>query len=267
MINITVNEKNFRFEKGQTLLDVKKAVKSEADVVIINGFQTDNNIEVNDGDSIVLIKKGEIPSRDEMEFLMAARHTPGIHRMLKKSSAAIAGLGGLGSNIAINLARMGVGKLKIIDFDVVEPSNLNRQQYFIHQIGKKKVDALHETLHQINPYLEYDCENVYITEDKVEKIFSDYQVVLEAFDKAENKAMLIGKFMRIFPEKCIIGASGVAGIYDTKTLGVRKLGENAYIVGDMENEARPGRGLMSTRVAVAAGIQSNLAVRYLTGGL
>ena len=267
MINITVNEKNFRFGEGKTLFDVKKAVKPDADVVIINGFQTAVDTEINEGDSIALIKKGEIPSRDEMEFLMAARHTPGIHRVLKKSSAAVAGLGGLGSNIAINLARMGLGRIKIIDFDVVEPSNLNRQQYFINQIGKNKVDALFETLRQINPYLEYERENVYITEDKVEEIFLDYQVVLEAFDKAENKAMLIGKFMRVFPEKCIIGASGVAGIYDTKTLGVRKLGENAYIVGDMENEARPGRGLMSTRVAVAAGIQSNLAVRYLTGGL
>ncbi|WP_273266106.1 sulfur carrier protein ThiS adenylyltransferase ThiF [Flexistipes sinusarabici] len=267
MINITVNEKNLQFEEGKTLLDVKEAVKPDADVIIINGFQTTENTEINKGDSIALIKKGEIPSREEMEFLMAARHTPGIHSVLKKSSAAVAGLGGLGSNIAINLARMGVGRLKIIDFDVVEPSNLNRQQYFIHQIGKNKVDALLETLQQINPYLEYECENIYITEDKVEEIFLDYQVVLEAFDKAENKAMLIGKFMRVFPEKCIIGASGVAGIYDTRSIGIRQLGQNAYIVGDLENEARPGRGLMSTRVAVAAGIQSNLAVRYLTGDL
>lgn len=267
MINVFVNEYELQFKEGITLLGIKDSIKPDADVLIINGFQTGEDLKVKEGDSVALIKKGETPSLNDMESLMAARHTPGIHRVLKASSAAIAGLGGLGSNIAINLARMGVGRIKLIDFDVVEPSNLNRQQYFVQQIGKYKTDALLETLKQINPYLEYESENIFVTEEKVENIFSDYQVILEAFDKAEYKAMLIGKCMRIFPGKCIIGASGIAGIYDAKSLKVTEIGRNTYIVGDMESEAKAGRGLMATRVAVAAGIQSNLAVRYLTGEL
>ena len=84
---------------------------------------------------------------------MASRHTPGVHALLKQACVGIAGVGGLGSAVAVSLARIGVGKLIIADFDVVEPSNLNRQQYFVDQLGYFKVDALTENLRRINPYV------------------------------------------------------------------------------------------------------------------
>lgn len=264
-MEIFVNERKMVVDNGTTLFELKSKIKPDADVVIINGFQTDADINLQEGDRVSLIKKDEIPDESELRYLMMARHTPGVYEKLQKASIAIAGLGGLGSNIAINLARMGVGTIKLIDFDVVEPSNLNRQQYFIYQIGEQKTKALKDTLLNINPYNTYITENLYITAENVKETLQGYDVIIEAFDKAENKAMLINECVKHFPDKCIIGASGVAGVFDTESLKINKIGENIYIVGDMVNDARPGCGLMATRVAVAANIQANLAVRYLLG--
>lgn len=104
-------------------------------VTIINGFQTSDDVTINENDEIFFIKKGKMPSKDEFERLMCARNTPHVFEKVKSAKVAIAGLGGLGSNIAINLARTGVGHLHLIDFDIVEPSNLNRQQYKIKHLG------------------------------------------------------------------------------------------------------------------------------------
>ncbi|UOD34847.1 sulfur carrier protein ThiS adenylyltransferase ThiF [Deferribacteraceae bacterium V6Fe1] len=262
-MKIFLNEKEIDLNKQTTIEELKNSFKPDADVIIYNGHMTNENISLKDGDSVFFIKKGEMPNSEELEYLMAARHTPGVHKKLKKARVAIAGLGGLGSNIAINLARMGIGYIKLIDFDIVEPSNLNRQQYFIDQIGMFKTDAMLDTLKKINPYIHYEAINIYVKKDNVEKLFGDVDVIIEAFDKAENKAMLISAASMLFKDKCIIGASGVAGLYDTSLFKVKKLGEKIYIVGDFENEAKPGQGLMATRVAVAANIQANLAVNYI----
>ncbi|KAA0258932.1 sulfur carrier protein ThiS adenylyltransferase ThiF [Deferribacter autotrophicus] len=263
MMTIFVNEKPTKVVENTTLFQLRDKIKPDADIVILNGHIMNKDVPLNNNDNVVLIKRGEIPSFDELEALMIARHTPGVHKKLKKGRVAIAGLGGLGSNIATSLARMGVGFLRLIDFDVVEPSNLNRQYYFIDQIGKKKTDALLETLKRINPYITYDPVDCFVDENNIKELFHDVDVIIEAFDKAETKALLIKKCMQLFPDKLIIGASGVAGIYDTSLLKIERLGKNVYVVGDFVNEAKPGEGLMATRVAVAANMQANLAVRYL----
>lgn len=262
-MKIFINEREIDIKDKMTILELKNTFKPNADIVIYNGHITNEDFTLKDGDSVFFIKKGEMPDSKELEYLMAARHTPGVHKKLKKARVGIAGLGGLGSNIAISLSRMGVGHIKLIDFDVVEPSNLNRQQYFVDQIGMFKTDALLETLKRINPYIEYEAINIYIQPDNIKKLFKDVDVIIEAFDKAENKAMLISTASKLFKDKCIIGASGVAGLYDTSLLTVKKLGKNIYIVGDFTNEAKPGQGLMATRVSVAANIQANLAVNYI----
>ena len=267
MNKIFVNEREVFVEENLTLFDIRDDFMSEADVVIYNGHLMSSNISLKENDEIYLIKKGEIPKKEELEYLMMSRHTPGVYKKLKGAKVAIAGLGGLGSNIAISLARMGVGYLKLIDFDVVEPSNLNRQQYFINQIGKLKTMALVETLNMVNPYLTYEPVNIYVTKENIKELFFDVDIIIEAFDKAENKAILITNCLKHFPDKCIIGASGVAGLYKTELINIKKVGRNCYIVGDFENEAKPNQGLMATRVAVAANIQAHLAVRYIMGDL
>lgn len=260
---VKINENFVEVEMGVTVNLLKERLYPNADVVVYNGHIVNGDLVVNDGDIVVFIKKGEIPSENELETLMVARHTPGVHEKLKKGKIAIAGLGGLGSNIAVSLARMGVGYLKLIDYDVVEPSNLNRQQYFTHQIGMLKTDALKENLLRINPYLHYKFLNEFITENNIEEIFKDVDIVIEAFDKAEYKSMLVRFVSKNFPDKKIIAASGIAGLKDPFTMKVTKLSKNVYVVGDLVNEAKPGQGLMATRVAVAANIQANLAVNII----
>ncbi len=138
---------------GLTLGAVADLYKAGADVLILNGFPAPADTALSDGDELFLIRRGEVPTEEELEYLMAARHTPGVHARLKRAVVGIAGVGGLGSSVAVALARVGVGRLMIADFDVVEPSNLNRQQYFIDQIGSYKVEALASNLRRINPYV------------------------------------------------------------------------------------------------------------------
>ena len=146
-------------------------------VWIADGFQTNENIALSEDSSVFFIEKGAIPPKDELEAMMAARHTPKVHEKLKKSRVAVAGLGGLGSNIAVMLARVGVGTIHLIDFDVVEPSNLNRQQYFISHLGMKKTEALKQLLSQINPYINVITDDCRVTAENCGELFKDDEIV------------------------------------------------------------------------------------------
>ena len=149
-MNIYVNEHATEAPLGTTLFGLRDQMKPDADVVVLNGAPASADQPLQDGDAVVFIRRGEVPNAEELEALMAARHTPGVHEAVKRSSVGIAGLGGLGSAIAIAIARIGVGRLVLADFDVVEPSNLNRQQYFVDQIGQLKTDALRDNLARIH---------------------------------------------------------------------------------------------------------------------
>jgi sulfur carrier protein ThiS adenylyltransferase len=199
-IRIKINEKETSVPSNTTLFHLKNQFKFNADVIIYNGFPVNSDRPLKEGDEMVFIKKGETPSPEEFESLMMARHTPGIHQKIKKSVVGIAGLGGLGSAIAIALARIGVGGLILVDFDVVEPSNLNRQQYFVHQIGMPKVEALQKNIATINPYVKIQIYQEKLDRDNVERIFKEAEVVVEAFDRAEEKAMLINVVSERMPD-------------------------------------------------------------------
>ena len=262
---IKINEKETSVPSGTTLFHLKNQFKPDADVVIYNGFPATSDRPLKEGDEIVFIKKGEIPPPEEFECLMMARHTPGIHHKIKKSVVGIAGLGGLGSAIAIALARIGVGRLILVDFDVVEPSNLNRQQYFIHQIGMPKVEALKENLSKINPYVLVQICNEKLDRKNVEKIFKEAEVVVEAFDRADEKAMLINTVSEKMPDKYIVAASGVAGYGENNEIKTVRFSSKIFIVGDHKTAAQPGVGLMAPRVGIAAHHQANAVLRILLG--
>ncbi len=261
-IRITLNEHPIVIRPGMKLFEVASVHKPEADLLILNGFPVRQDCQLHEGDVVMLIKRGEIPSREDLEALMAARHTPGVHDVLKRSCVGIAGLGGLGSNIAVSLARVGVGKLILVDFDVVEPSNLNRQQYFIDQIGKLKTDALREILQKINPFLDYVAIQAKITEKNIAELFGSVDVIVEAFDAAETKAMFIENVHIQLPETPIVCGSGMAGYGDNASLHTRQIG-HLYICGDEKTEARPGQGLMAPRVGVVANMQANQVMEIL----
>lgn len=264
-MKVKVNEKETSVPSNITLLELKDRLKPGAEVIIYNGFPVDSDRSLKEGDEIVLIKKGQVPFPEEFESLMVARHTPGIHQKIKKSVVGIAGLGGLGSVVAIALARVGVGKLILVDFDVVEPSNLNRQQYFVHQIGMPKVEALEKNIADINPYVKTEIYRERLDRDNVERIFKEAQVVVEAFDQAEEKAMLINVVTEKMPDKYIVAASGVAGHGDNNEIKTTRFSSRIFIAGDQKTAAQPGVGLMAPRVGIVAHHQANTVLRILLG--
>ena len=191
-----------------------------------------------------------------------AHRDPAVLGVLRKSSVGIAGAGGLGSNVAIALARAGVGRLVIADFDKVEPSNLNRQQYFLDQVGERKVEALRENLLAINPYSLYEIHDVRVTRRNAAAIFGRVDVLVEAFDKAEAKEMLIEASLSKFPGRPIVAASGLAGYGGNRKVHTRRLG-NLYICGDESSQCPKGISPMAPRVALVAAMQANLVVELL----
>ena len=264
-MNIRINEISTEIENGLTLGTVAERYKAGADVLILNGFPAPAETALNDGDEVFLIRRGEVPTADELEALMAARHTPGVHARLKSATVGIAGVGGLGSSVAVALARVGVGRLVIADFDVVEPSNLNRQQYFIDQIGRYKVDALVENLRRINPYVSVEAHCTLLTPENIPRLFSECQVVVEAFDRADMKAMLVNRVLEAMPQSTVVAASGLAGYGLNNSILTRQISKRLYLVGDRVSEAAPGSGLMAPRVGIAASHQANQVIRIILG--
>lgn len=207
-------------------------------------------------------KSGQ-PSREEIDQALVRRHTREVQEKLSKASVAVAGLGGLGSNIAVCLARIGVGHLHLVDFDRVDLTNLNRQQYFTDQIGRYKTEALMETLERINPYLDIRVHCLRVTRENVRALFQKEDYICEAFDVPEQKAMLVQAVLEEFPEKYLVAASGMAGYGDSNEIHTRKITSHFYLCGDEKTEAEEGRGLMAPRVALCAAHQANLVTRLI----
>jgi len=255
-VRIRLNEKEIDVAGNINILDLKEKYKSSADLIIYNGAILSETqakkTEPNAGDTIVLIKKGEIPDRGELESLLMARHTPGVYEKVKRAIVGIAGIGGLGSHVAIALARIGVGKLLIADFDVVKPSNLNRQAFSIEQIGQIKVEALRENIRKINPYVKVETHQIRLTEKNTPQIFKEVDILIEAFDAPEEKVMLVNSFSKRYPEKSIVMASGLAGYAPSNWIKTRKIAKSLFVVGDMMTAAGIGCGLMAPRVGIAA---------------
>ncbi|MCL2828176.1 MAG: sulfur carrier protein ThiS adenylyltransferase ThiF [Oscillospiraceae bacterium] len=240
------------------------ALRTADEVVILNGFQLAEDRPLCAGDQVVRIRKGIMPGKDELEAMMSARHTPGVHSQMKAGRVAIAGLGGLGSHIAVMLTRMGVGALLLVDFDVVEPSNLNRQHYTLSHLATPKTEALKSQLVEINPFIEIQTQAIKITAENAREVFAGYPIVVEAFDSPTSKADLINALLPTGDTK-IVAASGLAGFDSANNIRTRRRFSNLYLVGDLESEAREGMGLMAPRVSVCAGHQANMVIRLLMG--
>jgi sulfur carrier protein ThiS adenylyltransferase len=260
---IKINEQEMELATGQTLGAVQMQVKPDADLLIVNGFPATAETVLHEGDRVVLIRRGEAPAEHELEALLTARHTPGVHEQVKQATVGIAGVGGLGSAIAIALTRIGIGHLVLADFDLVEPSNLNRQQYFIDQIGLPKVYALRDTLARINPHVKVTTAHLRLTPDNTNDLFGQVDILVEAFDDPTQKAMLVETFRTGSPEKAIVAGSGMAGYGPTNTVQTRAAGSRLYLCGDGTPAAAPGVGLMAPRVGVAAHHQANAVLRLL----
>jgi sulfur carrier protein ThiS adenylyltransferase len=263
-MKLTVNGKERELD-CRTAFEVREHVGNPSDIIILNGFQIDQDCELKENDVLSIIQKGVMPKQEELESMMMARHTPNVHKKVKAGRVAIAGLGGLGSNIAVMLARIGVGHMLLVDFDIVEPSNLNRQSYYISHLGMPKTEALKKQIAEINPFIEIDTKTVKISEDNVKELFSDYDILCEAFDKADQKSMLINTALEQLPHIKIVSGSGMAGYDSSNLIKTTRPMKRLYLCGDLKNAAMVGRGLMAPRVQICAGHQANMILRLLVG--
>ena len=206
-----------------------------------------------------------IPSREVMREALNIRHGEELQNKISAARVAVCGLGGLGSNIAIALARAGVGHLHLIDFDRVDLTNLNRQQYAVGQLGQYKTDALRETLSLIFPYCDVTCDTIQVTEENLPDLLKTEDYICEAFDRAEAKAMLVSGVLEHFPEKYLVAGSGLAGLGSANTIQTRRVSQRFYLCGDGTSDSSVGLGLVASRVLVCAAHEANMILRLIAG--
>lgn len=208
---------------------------------------------------------GAIPSQAEMRDALAARHGQALQARLEKASVAVCGLGGLGSNIAIALARAGVGRLHLFDFDRVDISNLNRQQYFVRQLGMPKTDAMKENLAEIAPYCRVTATQVRLDEENTPRLLAGIPVIVEAFDKAEAKAMLVNTVLEQFHEAWLVSGNGMGGHASANLIRTRRIGRRFLLCGDGVSGIEEGQGLFSARVMACAAHEALAVIRIIAG--
>lgn len=187
-----------------------------------------------------------------------------IKSILSTKNVGIAGCGGLGSNCAVALARVGIGKLVLADFDIIEESNLNRQYFFYDQIGKPKVFSLKENILKINPSIKIDEYNIKLSEKEIVDLYKNCDVIVEAFDKAEMKEMIVETVQTFFPEKYLVCGVGLAGWGGNDLIRTERFG-NLFVVGDQLNETNEDDPPLAPRVGIVANMMANVVLEILLG--
>ena len=187
-----------------------------------------------------------------------------IRIKLKNRTVGIAGCGGLGSNCAVALARVGVGRLIIADYDKIEISNLNRQYFFVDQVGKQKVIALKENIQKIDPSIKVETHEIHLNEQNIPLIFNDCDVIVEAFDRADMKQMIVETVLEKMPGRYLVCGSGLAGWGDNSSIGMT-ISEKLYIMGDGVNEVSANYPPLAPRVGIVANMQANQVLEILLG--
>ena len=206
-----------------------------------------------------------IPTKDEWNKALCERHGEELQQKFSSATVAICGLGGLGSNIAISLARAGIGKLILIDFDKVDITNLHRQQYKASQIGMNKTDALRNNLLEIAPYVAIETHTERVAEENAAHLLQGADIICEAFDDAECKAMLTNLVLEEMPDKYLVAASGMAGFGSANSIKTRKITSKFYLCGDEESDVQSEGSLISSRVMLCAAHQAHTVLRILAG--
>ena len=208
-----------------------------------------------------------IPSREEWINALVERHGKERQKAFLNATVAICGLGGLGSNIATALTRAGIGRLILIDFDKVDITNLNRQQYKMSQIGMPKTECCLENLRDISPYTEIEIHTIKLTEENIPELLGNADIICEAFDKADQKAMLVNTVLETFPDKYMLSGTGMAGFGSANTIQSRKVFGKFYLCGDEKSDVNDGIGLVASRVMVCAAHEAHMVLRILSGEL
>lgn len=187
-----------------------------------------------------------------------------IHDILSKKTIGIAGCGGLGSNSAVALARVGVGNFVIADFDVVVEDNLSRQYYFMHQIGLLKVFALKQNLQLINPEVKVHAFDIKLCPSDIVELFGKCDVIIEAFDKPEMKYMIMETVHTFLPDKFLVMGIGMAGWGENNSIRTQ-FSDKLIICGDQKNEVTSENPPLAPRVGIVANMQANIVLEILLG--
>lgn len=185
-----------------------------------------------------------------------------LRSIVSKAMIGIAGAGGLGSNCAASLVRSGVRRLVIADFDRVSEANLDRQFFFFDQIGRLKVDALAENLRRIDPKINLETHPIRLDADTIRTIFADCDIIIEAFDNAESKAIIAETVLTAFPEKHLVSASGLAGVGNLEDIHVVHRGK-LHLCGDFTREVGPESPPIAPRVAIVANFEADIVLQLL----
>lgn len=202
-------------------------------------------------------------SREDWLNALLSRHGEVRQEKFLQGRVAICGLGGLGSRVAELLTRAGVGYLRLIDFDCVEATNLNRQLYFMDQLSQFKADALAANLKRITPYVKFDLHKERVTEENFAELLGDVDVIVEAFDGASDKAMLVNGVREKLPQVPLVAASGMAGFGSANMMKVRRVSNNFYLCGDGVTGLEAGDGLYGARVNICAAQEALVVLQLL----
>ena len=202
----------------------------------------------------------------ELFDALVSRHTVEGQEKISRASVAVCGLGGLGSNVAIHLARCGVGRLHLLDFDRVDLPNINRQQYRLDQIGIPKTEALKDELREFAPYIDIVTDQVKLTSENIPELLKGEHYIVEAFDRADQKAMLCNSVLEELPGAVLIAGSGMAGYGNSNDIETRRISSRFYVCGDGETGLEQAGTLFSPRVAICAAHQANLVIQLIMDG-
>lgn len=202
-------------------------------------------------------------SKAQLEQAFDSRFPPEVKTRLQNARVAVAGLGGLGSHIAVMLARSGVGHLFLVDFDTVDTTNLNRQAYGIPHLGLPKTEAITAILRDINPYLDIQTRTIKVTAENAPDLFGNSPILCEAFDRPDQKAMLISAVLSRCPGTVIVSGNGMAGYGDSNAIITRQAMGRLFVCGDGTTDLGEGMGLMAPRVSICAGHQANKVLQLI----
>ena len=233
--------------------------------VVVDGYGISADVDLEEGMSVCVFSKTEAPSDDEFEALLSARESPETVQKMKGARVGIAGLGGLGSNVAVMLTRAGIGHLVLVDCDTVDATNLNRQDYTRADIGRRKTDAVKDRLETINPFADVRTIFERVTAENATEIFADCDIVVEAFDVADSKAMLISTILSECPDKWVVSGNGVAGYGPANDVTTTMPMRHLVMCGDGSTAARVGCGLTAPHVMIASAHEANAVLRIVLG--
>ncbi|MEE0511831.1 MAG: sulfur carrier protein ThiS adenylyltransferase ThiF [Peptococcaceae bacterium] len=248
-----------------TYAELKPHYQPTADTLLISGRSKPWQTPINDGDEALLLDTTTAPTPEVWRAIYNARYGRTIMDKLQAGYVAICGLGGLGSLVALELARLGVGRLLLIDGDTVDPTNLARQHYTLAQIGQKKADALADTIRGSAPLTQVETAPVWLAASNIQSLLGDCPFICECLDRPETKALLTNTVLSSLPRSILIGASGMAGYSSGNTITAKQVMPRFYLVGDDINEGEEGIGLMAPRVGLCASAQATLTMRLLLG--